>query len=89
LRHVFAIFQKLGHDEIAATLYGALDAAAVMHAFPLEPTTANQLVVAVTQLTTRLGDEAFVDAAEHGRSMRDEEVVRYARREIDAVSSGA
>jgi hypothetical protein len=60
-----------------------------MHAFPLEPTTANQLVVAVTQLTTRLGDEAFVDAAEHGRSMRDEEVVRYARREIDAVSSGA
>jgi predicted ATPase/DNA-binding SARP family transcriptional activator len=89
LRHVFAIFQKLGHDEIAATLFGALDAAAVMHAFPLEPTTANQLVVAVTQLTTRLGDEAFVDAAEHGRSMRDEEVVRYALREIDAVSSGA
>jgi hypothetical protein len=89
LRHVFAILQKLGHDEIAATLYGALDAAAVMHAFPLEPTTADQLDAAVTQLATRLGDEAFVDAAEHGRSMRDEEVVRYARREIDAVSSGA
>jgi len=89
LRHVFAILQTLGHDEIAATLYGALDAAAVMHAFPLEPTTANQLETAVAQLAARLGEEAFVDAADHGRSMRDEEVVRYARREIDAVSSGA
>ena len=45
------------------------DAAAVMHAFPLEPTTADQLDAAVTQLATRLGDEAFVDAAEHGRSI--------------------
>ena len=49
-----------------------------MHAFPLEPTTADEFDAAVTQLAARLGDEAFVDAAEHGRSMRDEEVVRYA-----------
>jgi hypothetical protein len=89
LRHVFAILQTLGHDEIAATLYGGLDATAVMRAFPLEPTTADQLEAAVAQLAARLGDEAFVDAAEHGRSLRDEELVRYALREIDAVSSGA
>ena len=47
LRHVFAIFESLGNDEVAATLYGALDAAGVMHALPLEPGNADDFDRAV------------------------------------------
>ena len=90
LRHVFAIFESLGNDEVAATLYGALDAAGVMHALPLEPGNADDFDRAVQRLSSRLGDERFKEAAERGRAMRDEEVVRYALAAIAAAApSGA
>src|SRR4029078_9274656 len=59
LRHVFATFESLGRDEIAATLYGALDAAGVMHALPLEPGNADDFDRAVERLSGRLGDAQF------------------------------
>jgi predicted ATPase/DNA-binding SARP family transcriptional activator len=78
LRHVFAIFEVLEHDEVAATLYGALDTAGAIHALPLEPGHADDFDRAVDRLSARLGAAEFADAAARGRAMRDEEVVRYA-----------
>jgi len=85
LRHVFAIFETLERDEAAATLFGALESAGVMRALPLEPTTAGAFEHAVERLSARLGEAAFVDAAEHGRELRDEEVVRYVLGELAAI----
>jgi predicted ATPase/DNA-binding SARP family transcriptional activator len=83
LRHVFAIFEALGNDEVAASLYGSLDAAGVMHALPLEPANANEFERAVERLASRLGAGRFADAASRGRALRDEEVVRDV---LDAIS---
>jgi hypothetical protein len=82
LRHVFAIFETLGHDAEAATLYGALDAAGVMEALPIEPANADELARAVERLSDRLGKDVFEENAANGRDMRDEEVVRYALEQI-------
>jgi predicted ATPase/DNA-binding SARP family transcriptional activator len=87
LRHVFAIFEGIGSDEVAATLYGALDRAGVMHALPLEPGTASDFHQAVDRLTSRLGAGPFAEAAASGHSMRDEEVVRYALAAITAATA--
>ena len=54
LRHVFAIFESLGHDEVATILHGALDGAGVMQALPLEPGTADDFNRAVERLCSRL-----------------------------------
>ena len=86
LRYVFAIFESLEHDEVAATLHGALEAAGVMHALPVGPGTADELGRAVDRLTKRLGASEFAEAAERGRIMRDEEVVRYALAAITAAT---
>jgi hypothetical protein len=85
LRHVFAILEALGHDEVAATLYGALEASGVMQAFPIEPANADEFGHAVERLSARLDARAFVDAVERGRALRDEEVVRYALAEISSI----
>jgi hypothetical protein len=86
LRYVFAIFESLEHDEVAATLHGALTAAGVMHALPLGPGSADDLSRAVERLAARLGSTEFAEAAERGRAMRDEEVVRYALAAIKAAT---
>jgi len=86
LRHVFAIFESLRHDEIAATLYGALESAAVMRALPVEPGNADDFQRAVERLAARLGPAAFDDAVSHGRTLRDEEVVRLALTEIAVIA---
>jgi len=83
LRRVFAIFESLEHDDVAATLYGALAAAGVMRALPLGPGNADDLQAAVDRLSTRLGVDQFDGAASRGRAMRDQEVVRYALSAID------
>ncbi|MCU1429557.1 MAG: helix-turn-helix protein [Actinomycetia bacterium] len=84
LRNVFAILESLQQDEAAATLYGALDAAGVMRALPLEPANADEFARAVERLSARLGAETLAASAARGRSMRDEAVVRYALDQIDA-----
>jgi predicted ATPase/DNA-binding SARP family transcriptional activator len=85
LRHVFAILESLGHDEVAATLYGALAAADVMEAVPIEPGNADEFSHAVERLAARLDPGVFAAAVERGRALRDEEVVRYALAEISAI----
>jgi hypothetical protein len=84
LRYVFAIFESLGHNEVAATLHGALEAAGVMRALPVGPGFADDISRAVDRLSGRLGPGDFAEATERGRAMRDEEVVRYA---LDAITS--
>jgi hypothetical protein len=86
LRYVFAIFESLEHDEVAATLHGALENAGAMRALPIGPGTADELSRAVDRLTKRLGASEFAGAAERGRTMRDEEVVRYALAAITAAT---
>jgi predicted ATPase/DNA-binding SARP family transcriptional activator len=86
LRHVFAIFEALEHDEPAATLYGALDTAGVMHALPLEPGNADAFDRALERLSFRLGSADLAAAADRGRTMRDEEVVRYTLTAITAAT---
>ena len=54
LRYVFAILESLGRDEAAAMLYGALEAAGVMQALPLEPSNADEFGHAVERLSARL-----------------------------------
>jgi hypothetical protein len=87
LRNVFAILESLGRDETAAVLYGALEAAGVMQALPVEPSSADDFGLAVKRLTERLDATAFADAVEHGRTLGGDETVRYALRELDAASS--
>jgi hypothetical protein len=82
LRNVFAILESLGRDEPAAVLYGALEAEGVMQALPVEPSSADQFGLAVKRLTERLAPVVFTDAVEHGRTLGDDEVVRYALREL-------
>ena len=86
LRYVFAIFESLEHDEVAATLHGALEIAGAMRALPMGPGTVDELGRAVDRLTKRLGTSEFAEAAERGRRMRDEEVVRYALAAITSAT---
>jgi predicted ATPase/DNA-binding SARP family transcriptional activator len=84
LRYVAAILASLGRDEPAAMLYGALEAAAAVSALPLEPSNADEFALAIKHVTERLDPTVFADAVEQGRTMGDEEAVRYALREIAA-----
>jgi hypothetical protein len=51
------------------------------------PGNADDFDGAVQRLSSRLGDTRFKDAAERGRMLRDEELVRYALGAIAAASS--
>jgi predicted ATPase/DNA-binding SARP family transcriptional activator len=82
LRNVFAILESLGRDEVAAVVYGALETEGVMAAVPVEPSSADEFGLAVKRLTERLDPTVFADAAEHGRTLGDDEVVRYALGEL-------
>jgi hypothetical protein len=59
-----------------------LEAAGVMQALPVEPSSADEFGLAVKRLTERLDANAFADALEHGRTITDDEVVRHALREF-------
>ena len=83
LRYVAAILASLGRDEPAAVLYGALAAAGAVAALPLEPSSADEFGHVVKQVTERLDPTVLADAIEHGRTLSDDEVVRYALHELD------
>ena len=88
LRHVFAIFESLEHDEVRGDASRRArrrgrDARAP-HRDRAPPTSSSR---AVDRLTKRLGASEFADAAERGRAMRDEEVVRYALAAITAATN--
>jgi predicted ATPase/DNA-binding SARP family transcriptional activator len=85
LRNVFAILESVGRDEPAAVLYGALEAEGVMQALPVEPSSADEFVLAAKRLTDRLDPVVLADAVEHGRTLSDDDVVRYVLRELAAA----
>jgi hypothetical protein len=84
LRYVAAILASLERDEPAAVLYGALEAAGAVAALPLAPSSADEFALAIRQISDRLDPTVLVDAIEQGRTFADDEVVRYALRELDA-----
>lgn len=86
LRYVAAILASLERDEPAAVLYGALDAAGAVAALPLEPSSADEFALVVKRVTERLDPTVLADAIELGRTLGDDEVVRYALGELDASS---
>jgi hypothetical protein len=83
LRYVAAILASLERDEPAAVLYGALSAAGAVAALPLEPSSAGEFALVVTRVTERLDATVLADAIERGRTLSDDEVVRYALSELD------
>jgi hypothetical protein len=84
LRYVAAILASLERDEPAAVLYGALQAAGAVAALPLEPSSAGEFALVVKRVTERLDPTVLADAIELGRTLGEDEVVRYALRELDA-----
>jgi predicted ATPase/DNA-binding SARP family transcriptional activator len=58
MRHVFGICCRIGADELAMTIHGALEHAGAVDAFPFEPTAAVELARTVDALRERLGDRA-------------------------------
>ena len=78
LRYVAAILESLERDEAAAVLYGALEAAGAVAALPLEPSSADEFALVVKRVTERLDPTVLADAVERGRTLGDDEVVRYA-----------
>jgi hypothetical protein len=85
LRYVAAILASLGRDEPAAVLYGALEAAGAVAALPLEPSSADEFALVIKRVTERLDPTVLADAVELGRTLTDDEVVRYALRELEEV----
>jgi hypothetical protein len=83
LRYVAAILASLERDEPAAVLYGALESAGAVTALPLEPSSADEFALAMKEVRERAEPTALADAIEHGRTLADDEVVRYALRELD------
>ncbi len=84
LRYVAAILASLERDEPAAVLYGALEAAGAVAALPLEPSSADEFALVVKRVTERLDPTVRADAIELGRTLGEDEVVRYTLRELDA-----
>jgi hypothetical protein len=83
LRYVAAILASLERDEPAAVLYGALEAAGAVAALPLDPSSADEFALAVKQVRSRLDPVVLADAVEHGRTLGDDAVVRFAFRELE------
>ena len=83
MRYIAAILASLERDEPAAVLYGALESAGAIAALPLEPSSADEFGLAVTRVTGRLDPTVLADAIEHGRTLGEDEVVRYVLRELD------
>ncbi len=83
LRYVAAILASLERDEPAAVLYGALESAGAVAALPLEPSSADEFALAMKQVRERDDPVALADAIEQGRTLIDDDVVRYLLRELD------
>jgi tetratricopeptide (TPR) repeat protein len=92
LRNVIDLFYRLGADEPAAVLYGAMTVSRT--APPAYGNDAERLADAVAGLPQRLGQARFADAVARGRAMADDDAVTFACAQIDRVghtegSSGA
>jgi len=68
LRHVLGICNLLGAYELAVTIYGALERAEAVNAFPFEPVAVANLAHVVDDLRHQLGERRFTAAAQQGRT---------------------
>lgn len=88
LRQLAAILASCGHDEQAAILFGAVDAAGAASALPFAPNDADAVELERTALLVRLGEARSLQALAHGEHMRDDAVVAHALAAIaDALTA--
>jgi hypothetical protein len=78
LRTLIELLTRLGHDEDAATLYGAMTASAT--APPVAGADKVRIGEAVAALRVRLGDERFEALRADGAELSDNAAVAFARR---------
>lgn len=86
LRNLVEPLVRLGLDEFAGVLLGASAAAA--SAPPVFGTGADQLAQAEAEIRNRLGDQPFERAAERGRAMADDDLIRFVLAELDSLLPG-
>jgi predicted ATPase/DNA-binding SARP family transcriptional activator len=83
LRTAVVLLRRLGQDESAATLYGALRASRA--AIPPVGADAARLDAAVAELTGRLGAGRFAAAMAQGARLSDDDAVAFARSELERM----
>ena len=83
LRSLITTFVRLGRDEPAAVLYGAMNASRT--AAPVYGTDAERLADVLRVIEERAGPVQLAAWVEHGRRLRDDQVVAFAR---SAAASG-
>lgn len=81
LRTAVGLLTRLGEDEAAATLHGALRASRA--AIPSVGAEAERLDAAVADLTARLSTERFADATARGATLSDDDAVAFARTTLE------
>jgi predicted ATPase/DNA-binding SARP family transcriptional activator len=84
LRHIAGILALQHHDEAAAILSGAVDAAGARSALPFSPVDAVELDELSLQLADRVGTAAVTDARRRGALMHDDAVIALA---LEAIAS--
>jgi predicted ATPase len=87
MRSVVWLLTRVGADEPAAVLYGALDASAT--AAPAYGADAERLAATVAALTGRLGRERLADAIGRGAALTDDETIAYAAAVVTEVVAAA
>lgn len=85
LRALVSVLARLGHDEDATTLLGAVREAD--NAPPPYGDDAERLAELAEGLTGRLGAAAFTSAYTQGRAMTDHDAVAFARHAIDEAAN--
>jgi predicted ATPase/DNA-binding SARP family transcriptional activator len=86
MRSIVSLLTRVGADEAAAVLYGALRASAT--AAPAYGADAERLAAAVETLAGRLGRERLETAIRRGGTLGDDEAVAHAAAAIGEVAAG-
>ena len=81
LRNLVELLARLGRHEPAAVLFGAVEASPVPP--PGAGAEADRLALAISTLEAALGAEQLSRSIAHGRSMPKDDLVAYARAEIE------
>ena len=87
LRQLAGILARLGRDDEAALLFGAVAAAGASSALPLSPLDADELGYEAAALAARLGPAAMAEATRRGAMLRADAAVGTALRAIDALAA--
>jgi predicted ATPase/DNA-binding SARP family transcriptional activator len=85
MRSIVSLLTRVGADEAAAVLYGALGTSAT--AGPVFGADAERLAAIVDTLTQRLGPDRLNEATRRGGALHDDEAVAYASAAITEVAA--